>query len=60
MQAPLFFNYKATHSIVLLMLCDAHYRFSLVDLDDAGQHSDGGVLSNLEFGQALRMEPLDP
>lgn len=28
-------------------------RFILVDIGDAGRHSDGGVLSNSEFGQAL-------
>ena len=30
-----------------------YYRFTLVELGDAGRHSDGGVLSNSEFGQAL-------
>lgn len=28
-------------------------RFILVDIGDAGRHSDGGILSNSPFGQAL-------
>ena len=35
-----------------MAVCDALYRFILVDIGDVGRHSDGGVLSNYGFGQA--------
>ena len=48
-----YFNYKKTHSIVLLALCNGNYEFLLVDIGDAGRQSDGSVYSNSDLGYAI-------
>ena len=48
----MFFDFKGTHSIILLAVCDARYRFLVVDLWDAGRHSDSRVFSSFPLGKA--------
>ena len=43
---------------MLLAASDARYRFLVIDVGDAGRHSDSGVLSNSLFGKALETNSL--
>ena len=60
----LYYNYKGFHSIVLMALVDANYRFLYVDVGANGSCSDGGVFKDtslydaLENGRAGVPEPL--
>ena len=58
MQAPpragsTFFNYKKTNSIVLMAICDADYKFLMVDIGDSGRQSDAGVFSSGNIGYVI-------
>ena len=53
-----FFNYKGFYSIALLAVCDAHYRFVLVDIGNSGRHSDGGVFQNSAIGKKFANQQL--
>ena len=64
MQAPnnsgsYYFNYKKLFSVVLLGVCDSKYRFTLVDIGQAGRISDGGVFSASNIGEAMKTNSLN-
>ena len=60
-QAPnnmgsLYYNYKGFHSIVLLALVDADYKFMYVDVGTNGSSSDAGIFQTTDLRQALEEE----
>jgi hypothetical protein len=54
-----FFNHYKFHSIVLMAICDAEYKFLWVDVGAYGSNSDGGVLANSDFGKRLAEKTLN-
>lgn len=54
-----FYNYKGRHSVVLLTLVDANYKFIAVDVGAFGRNSDGGVLAESKLGTSLANNTAD-
>ncbi|KAF2905500.1 hypothetical protein ILUMI_00666 [Ignelater luminosus] len=54
-----YYNYKGTHSIVLLAIVDASCRFLYIDVGTNGQISDGGVFEDCDFAVELNRHSLN-
>ena len=54
----LFFNYKHFHSITLLALVDANYRFLYVDVGGEGLMSDGGLWQHSKLRKRIEKDRL--
>ena len=48
-----FFNYKGTHSIVLMAVANSNYEFIYVDVGRNGRASDGGVWGNCSLAALI-------
>lgn len=48
-----FYNYKEQHSIVLLAMADANYKFTYINIGINGRISDGGVFWESDLSKAL-------
>ena len=58
-QSSTVFNHRKTHLILLMAVCDAQYKFTLVDIRDSGRQSDGSVYANSNLGHAIENQLLN-
>lgn len=55
----IYYNYKGTHSIILMGVADAEYKLIYIDVGRNGRFSDGGVFNRCTFGQAMDSNQLN-
>ena len=58
MSGVYYYNYKGFYSIVLLVICDSNYYFTLFDLGIYGNNNDFGVLANSTMGEMIENDRL--
>ena len=56
--ARYYYNYKGYHSIVLLALVDADYKFIYIDVGKKGCSSDGGIFYDTPLREGLQNDTL--
>ena len=54
----LFYNYKQFHSIVLLALVDANYKFIVIDVGSAGREGDAAIFQTSSLAEMMRNNTL--
>lgn len=54
-----YYNYKRTHSIVLLALVDSNYKFISVNVGSYGRNSDGNIFAKSKLGRLLEQGRLN-
>ncbi len=58
-RGSLFYNYKGFHSIILMALVDANYKFLWVEVGAHGSAGDGHVFNNSELKEAIDCDALN-
>jgi hypothetical protein len=48
-----YFKYKHSFSVVLLVLVDARYKFTVVDIGSYGRNGDGGIFAHSKLRKYL-------
>lgn len=55
----IYYNYKNTHSIVLMGIADAEYKLIYIDVGRPGRFADDGVFNQCSFGKAMDTDRLN-